>query len=247
MAAANTVLLVAHGTPPAPDAGEAAIAALAAAVGALLPGWQVASATLAAPDALPRAVRHLAPSTRLLVAPHFMADGWFVRTALRRRLGAATSGPYSLLPPFGLLPGLGRLAARRVREAATLAGIDPAAVCLVVAGHGSPDDPRPGEVVMRCARRVGRYGPFADVTVGFVEQAPFLDTALAVPAPALCLPFFASTGGHVRVDLPEAAARAGFAGPILPPIGADPEAARLWAAALVSEAEALAMRRRVRT
>jgi sirohydrochlorin ferrochelatase len=247
MTAAPVALLVGHGTPSAPERGEAFVAELAEALRPHLPHWQVRSATLAAREALPRATADLVPATPLLIAPHFMADGWFVRTALRRRLVAAVRGPFTLLPPFGLLPGLARLVARRAGEAAAATGLDIARTGLVLAGHGSPDDPRPGEVVRQLAERLARSGPFADVTVGFVDQAPFLDTALSVRGPALCLPFFASPGGHVRIDLPEAAARAGFAGPILPPIGADPEAVRLWAAALVREAEAPAMRRRVCT
>ncbi|MFW5642348.1 MAG: cobalamin biosynthesis protein CbiX, partial [Roseicyclus sp.] len=177
--------------------------------------------TPAAPGALQRAVDALPQGRRLLVAPHFMADGWFVRAALRRRLKAAGAGPFDLLATMGLLPGLARLAARRAEDAAIGAGFDPLDTRVAVAGHGAPADPRPAEVVRRCAERLPRYGGFAEVTVGFVEQAPFLETALAVPAPALSLPFFAAAGEHVTVDLPEAGRHAGFGGPIPPPIGAD--------------------------
>ena len=50
--------------------------------------------------------------------------------------------------------------------------------------------------------------------------------------PALILPFFATRAGHVSDDLPQAVAEAGFAGPLLPAIGEDADAARLLAAML---------------
>ena len=49
-------LIVSHGQPSDPDPAEAALAALAAKVAALLPDWRVDSATLAKPDALAKAV-----------------------------------------------------------------------------------------------------------------------------------------------------------------------------------------------
>lgn len=42
-------LIVAHGSPSAPEGPEAVFARLAAEAEALLPGWRVGSATLAAP------------------------------------------------------------------------------------------------------------------------------------------------------------------------------------------------------
>ena len=60
--------------------------------------------------------------------------------------------------------------------------------------------------------------------VCFVDQEPFLAEGLSVRGPALCLPFFATAASHVEEDLPEAVAEAGFAGPVLEPIGRAPRA-----------------------
>jgi sirohydrochlorin ferrochelatase len=82
---------------------------------------------------------------------------------------------------------------------------------------------------------------FARVEVGFVEEAPFLVDAARGLGQALCLPLFALRAGHVVDDLPEALAAAGFAGPLLPPIGEHAAVPALLAAALrrsVSEAVA---------
>ncbi len=97
----GTALIVAHGQPSDPDGPEAEIAALAARVARFLPGWQVGSATLAGIGTLDAAVRRLGAP---LVFPFFMADGWFIRVNLPRRLAAAGAEGLTVLTPFGILP-----------------------------------------------------------------------------------------------------------------------------------------------
>jgi sirohydrochlorin ferrochelatase len=74
---------------------------------------------------------------------------------------------------------------------------------------------------------------FREVRAGFVDQAPTLAEAARMDGPAVCLPYFASRAGHVAVDVPGALAKAGFPGPMLPPIGADAEVPGIIAATLV--------------
>ncbi len=92
-----SVLLVAHGQPSDPAPAEAEVAGLAGKVAAALPGWDVGSATLAAPEALQRALQG---ANAPLVFPLFMADGWFTRTALPDRLaqggGGGCADPHTL-------------------------------------------------------------------------------------------------------------------------------------------------------
>ena len=45
------------------------------------------------------------------------------------------------------------------------------------------------------------------------------EVAKRAPEQALCLPFFAAYGGHVKEDITEALEEASFEGPLLDPIG----------------------------
>ncbi|MFN3647705.1 MAG: CbiX/SirB N-terminal domain-containing protein [Gemmobacter sp.] len=230
-------LIVAHGAPADPAPQEAALQALAARVQARLPGgWQVMGATLAMPQALEAALAALpAP----LVYPFFMAEGWFTGRELPRRLAAAGAGGLRRLAPFGVDPDLPALVARVARDGAAAAGIDPAGATLLLAAHGSKLSRTSAESTHAMAGRMRRESGFARVAVGFVEEAPFLaDAARGLGRAAVCLPFFALRAGHVVGDVPEALAEAGFAGALLPEIGAQDATAALIAAALLrAEAE----------
>lgn len=227
----TAALIVSHGSPSAPGEPQRAMEELAAAVATLLSGnWTVAGATLAAPGALAAALAGLPDGVRLLVYPHFMADGWFTTEELPRRLRAAGVERFEFLPAFGLDPGVHALCLRRAAAAARAAGCADGAAALLLAAHGSPNDPRPAAAARAAADFLARSGQFREVRPGFIEEAPFLADAARLDAPALCLPFFAGQAGHVETDLP--AALADFPGPVLPPVGRDSEVPRIIAAAL---------------
>ncbi len=221
-------LLIAHGQPSDPAPQEAAMADLAARVQALLPGWKIRGATLAAPGALEAALARL---DRPLIFPFFMAEGWFTRTLLPRRLAEAGAGHLTPLPAFGATPELPALTARAALEGAKAAGLDPASTTLLLAAHGSRVARASAEGAEAMADHLRRTTPFT-VATGFIEEAPFLQDAARGLDPALCLPFFALRASHVAEDIPRALATAGFAGPLLPPLGEHPEVPALIAAAL---------------
>ena len=131
----RTALIVAHGQPSAPAPAEAEVRDLAREVGALLPGWRVASATLASPTALPDAIAELGNP---LVFPMFMSDGWFIRSALPRRLSEAGLASPSILVPFGMLPEAQSLADVRRRVAAPAARSDRLAGAPALAAEAEP-------------------------------------------------------------------------------------------------------------
>lgn len=107
-------LIVAHGQPSDPAPAEEDLRLIGHQVQQLMPGWKVATATLADPGALGRAIAGCPPT---VVVPFFMADGWFTRTELPRRLMlAGVSGP-QLLPAFGIWPEVAALARRIATEA----------------------------------------------------------------------------------------------------------------------------------
>ncbi len=212
------------------------MAALAAEVAALAPGWRLGSATLAAEGALARA---LADLPQALIYPFFMAEGWFTRTALPRRLAEAGKADLRRLPCFGLSPGLPDLTARAALEGAAAAGLVPGQTTLLLAAHGGEASRASARATRAMAAELGRRTAFSAVVSGFVEEQPFLKDAARNLGPALCLPFFALRAGHVAADVPEALAEAGFTGALLPQIGAHDGVPGLIAAAL-SEAEAVA-------
>lgn len=223
-------LIVAHGAPADPEPQEAALQHLAAQVGALLPGWHLEGATLAKPGALDAALTRLGPGA--LIYPFFMAQGWFTGRELPRRLTQAEATDARLLDPFGTDPALPALIAKVTQGAARDAGLELARTTLLLAAHGSKIARRSAGSTHAMAATMRRSTGFARVTVGFVEEAPFLTDAARDLGSAICLPFFALRAGHVTQDLPDALAQAGFSGPLLPAIGEHPAAVPLIAAAL---------------
>lgn len=230
----SPILIVAHGAPSCPPSQEMQIEDLAARVAALA-GRVCIGMTLAArkPFAA-KTARAAAAAGPADIYPFFMADGWFTKTELPRRLAEAGLPPerQRIRAPFGKDPGLPALCAARAAAGARAAGIAPEEARLIFAAHGSPRSPRPAEVTREVAEAAAAAAGFAGFSCGFVDEAPGLAEALCVPGPALCLPFFATRASHVLEDLPEAVAAAGFAGPVLPPIGMDPEIPALIAAAI---------------
>lgn len=217
-------VIVAHGAPSEPLPQEAAMAELAASVGALLPGWTLRGATLAAAGSLEAALAGLAAP---FIYPFFMAEGYFTGRALPKRL----SGQGAQLPPFGTEPDLTGLMRDAALTGAAAAGLDPGSAVLLLAAHGSQVSASSKQTALAMAARLAAVTPFAGVVTGFVEEAPYLADAARGRA-GVCLPFFALRAGHVESDLPEALAAAGFRGPLLPAIGAHARVPELIARSL---------------
>ena len=217
----TAALIVSHGQPSDPGPAEAALARLAEQVAAHLPGWRLGSATLAAEGALARAVAGAAGGA---VMPLFMAGGWFTRVHLPARLAAAGGTGWRVLEPLGCEVALQDLALQVAREA----GADQ----VLVAAHGSGRATAPAAIATRVAGRIaGELGVRAEAA--FIEQEPRLDQVTGWGPGSVCLPYFAAEGEHVTADLPEALARAGFPGRILPAIGLHPAVPALIAAAIL--------------
>jgi len=230
---APAAVIVAHGAPADPEPQEAVLRDFAARVAADLPGWRLRGATLACEGALEAALAGLAAP---LIYPLFIAEGWFTRTLLPRRVAEAGAPRARYLPPFGVEPGLPPLMAGAARAGAAAAGLDPAGVSLLLAAHGAR---RPGTASASShamVRALEQNAGFARVLPGFVEEAPSLAEAARDARRGVCLPFFVLRAGHVSDDLPTALAAAGFEGPLLAPIGAHPGAPALVARSLARAA-----------
>jgi len=223
-------LIVAHGQPSDPAPAEADLDRLRAAVGALLPAWSVRAATLAAPGVLDRALEGLrAP----VVLPFFMADGWFTRDELPRRLAGAGRTDLILLPAFGTTEAALDLAVRTVDAAVRTNGWALPRTRLLLAAHGSGRSKAPALAADRFRQVLSNRLPLAEVRLGYIEQDPFLQAAATdMGTPTLCLPLFVANWGHMLHDVPQALQAAGFSGPCLAPLGTLAEVPRLIAQSL---------------
>jgi len=220
-------LIVSHGQPSDPDVGEAEIAALAAKVGQYLPEARVEGVTLATPGRI-EALSAERPGA--LVYPMFMADGWFTRSQLPKRLADGV-GPQ--LVSFGMDCTLPMLAANWLRTVCADQGLEPAQIDLVIAGHGSGKSRRVSDATRAFADRMASDFKPKSVRCGFVEEDPSLTDALTgLTASSICLPYFAAKRGHVLDDLPEAVAESGYTGHVLDPIGLHPDVPKMIADAL---------------
>lgn len=227
-------MIVAHGTPSAPEAGEEWVHALAARVRLLLPGIDIHGATLAAAGSLECAMAGTGERPPI-VYPMFMADGWFVRKELPRRLAGLHVARPTITAPFGHHPRLPALCLATVAAVALDQGWRLSETTVILAAHGSPSDARPREVAEAVAAHLRATAPFREVRCGFIDEKPLLADVADAPPPAICLPFFAAMGGHVTNDIPEALASARFRGEILDPIGVREEALPLIAETISDE------------
>lgn len=208
-------LIVAHGQPSDPAPAEAALQKLARQVSLRLPDWDINSATMAAKGALQHA---LMQHSGAAIYPLFMADGWFTGTALPKRL--IESGQKHLLPPLGLDHRLPALAVDILTQELATRDWQMSETCLIIAAHGGQTSKNPAIAARKFADAINDISNFADIRLGFIEEQPDLST-IAVDAGkrAICLPFFAANGRHVRGDIPAALSMAGFQGITLDAIG----------------------------
>ena len=150
--------------------------------------------------------------------------------ALQPELEALAAGVDGarLIAPLGRDPELPAIGARIAQDAARRAGLDPARATLVVVGHGSKGSRASANSTRAFAEALPDRAGFAAVTTAFIEEAPFLDDVVP-DGPAVCLPYFATNGGHTIEDIPQ-----GWRGhgPIAPPIGMNDAIPDLIAAAL---------------
>ena len=211
---------------------ERALQKLACEINALWPDGQLRAATMAAPGTLEAALEDLPAGAAIY--PLFMAKGWFVKSALAKRLEGRD---VRVLEPFGLDATLPSLAATAVRAEADRQGWNMADTHILLAAHGSARGNAAAQSAEDFATRLAPDldGAGVGVQCGFVEQAPFLpDLVPELPSRTICLPFFAMEGDHVRDDVTAGLRDAGFDGPILPALGRMSGVPALIAAALTN-------------
>ncbi len=208
-------VIVAHGQPSDPAPAEAALAQFAEGIDAISKEVSVHSATLAAPGALETCLDRLQEGAAIY--PLFMAKGWFVTSALPRRVGDRKT---QILDPLGVDPMLPVLVAEALKNALADQGWQAGETDLVLAAHGSGRSSNPAEVTAEFAKNLSRFIRFKSQRLGFVEQPPSISEAAENSGEkAICLPYFACTGGHVLEDVPQELAKAGFTGHVMSVVG----------------------------
>ncbi len=230
-------LIVAHGQPSDPAPAARDLQDLARRVSLRAAGRKVAAATLAEEGALETALTTLGP--RGVVFPMFMSGGWFTRAALPQRMRAAGAivgaNGWQVLEPFGCDSAVHDLAQAALLQA--LAGQGSKAQGeVLIAAHGSSKAAAPSAIAHHLAATLRRALGLARCEAAFIDQPPQLQAATGFGPDAICLPFFAASGGHVETDLPAALALAGFTGRVLPPTGCHDGVPALIAAALARAA-----------
>jgi sirohydrochlorin ferrochelatase len=208
-------LIVAHGQPSEPIPAEEALAAYAAEVDALCDGVTVRSATLAAPGVFEQRVAEL--NDDAVVYPLFMAKGWFVTSALPKRLVGRN---LRILDPLGVDPDLPSLVAAALGDTLNENRWAAEETDLVLAAHGSGRSRNPSAVARAFANDLAQHLAFKSTRLGFVEEPPSIaEAASGLSAQVLCLPYFACHGGHVIDDVPQELSAAAFKGKVTPVVG----------------------------
>lgn len=215
-APATEALIISHGQPSQPEAGEEQLRMQAAQIQNLLPGWHIRSATLAAPGALEKELD--AFSGKPFLFPMFMADGWFINTALPKRL---RDREVHQLSPLGVLPGLPHQTVKYLKSEAKRRNWSWNSCDVMIAAHGSATGPAAAKCALYFARRVQTLMTFKQkVRTGFLAEEPVLSqVARFSGSRTLLLPFLAGVGSHLTDDIPEELEKGNFRGILLPPIG----------------------------
>ncbi|WP_324752307.1 CbiX/SirB N-terminal domain-containing protein [Roseovarius sp. Pro17] len=181
-----------------------------------LPGWRIKTATLAKPQALESVLNDAGAEP--VIYPMFMTDGWFVQSALRKRLQQVPHA--TILPPLGVDPDLPEVVALALEAELDRQGWHAAETTLLVAAHGSGRSANSARDTVQFVKRLTEVIRFETIHIGYVEQPPHLDdVTILCPPKSICLPFFAADGGHVQEDIRDALQTSGFSGPRMDPVG----------------------------
>lgn len=191
-------------------------------------------ATLKRPATFAAAHTRLAAAAdHVAVYPLFMAQGWFVRVKLPQLLAANGFADASVLPVFGLDPGLVDLIERRLRSVAAMqGGREPRDLALAVIAHGSGSgDTGSRRAAEAVAADLG-YRLGTTLRLGFIEEAPFFHEVITADGPEIVVGLFVSAGTHALDDVAALVAKTPSVRHHIATVGDDAGVADLVVAAL---------------
>ena len=174
----------------------------------------------------------------VLVYPFFMSAGYFVATAIPKRIAeAGMTDACRVLAPLGmesLLPGL---IFDEASAAAARRELRPSETHLLLAGHGSKGSRASRDATERVAVALRARRVFAAVETAFLEEPPFLaDQLRASGRTTVVVGYFSGDGLHAAEDVPRAIAESCADVIYTGPIGAKPGIAEIIGRALASAA-----------
>lgn len=195
------VVIAAHGETGGAK-NNALVARVADEVAAALPDRPVVCGVLSGEPTVEGALARL-DGRHVVVHPFFMSDGYFVRTALPKKLRESPVAGWTMLTPLGLLPGLPALIAGEIAE-------DRREVLIV--SHGATKSDRSRLATEAFAEALRGELPGRAIACCFLEEEPFAEEAVGKLGPAAQLvSFFAGEGAHGRSDLARLVADSGKA------------------------------------
>lgn len=154
-------------------------------------------------------------NTRVRVLPLFLSDGYYVETAIPRRLGLhhnrdAEGRQVIFSRPLGLDPRLPGVLAQAAVDCAWQHGMAPAGLDILLVAHGSKTSDKSAIATRQVAAEIAKKKLFAAVNTAFLEQAPFFAEVLpACAGPTLVIGLFAGEGQHAVEDVSGAVSRLG--------------------------------------
>ena len=196
------LLLFGHGT--SDGSGSAIADALAAEIRKAGVFGAVATSFALQPPS-PAAALAALPQRRVVVVPLLATEGGVATMVLPRLLNeAGDAGRLTVLPPIGLDGEVRGIAADIADRAIAEAGLDPAAVAVLVAGHGSTKRTASERATGALAAALAQRGRYGEVGAVYLEQAPLAaDWRDVTDRPdVVVVPLFVSGGRHEEADLP---------------------------------------------
>jgi sirohydrochlorin ferrochelatase len=164
---------------------------------------------------------HSSAAKRIVIYPFFMADGYFTKTVLPKRIAeAGLRKKIHQLRPLGVDAGLPALVLDEAVRAAAASGLHPPHTRLLIVGHGSKLSRASLRSTERVACKVRQRKAFASVETAYLEEDPWLAAQLSSsPLPTLVSGFFSGDGLHAAEDVPEAIRQSGAQAVYCGPIG----------------------------
>jgi sirohydrochlorin cobaltochelatase len=149
-------------------------------------------------------------ASRVFIAPMFTAEGYFTLEVLPREFGLQgrvtrkDDREIIYCDPLGLHPYMVEALLKSAQNVLAGTPVDPAATCLIVAGHGTPRNPNSKAVVFDVVERLRAAGLYADCQAAFMEEPPLLTEwqVLTDCANVVVVPYFIADGLHAQEDIP---------------------------------------------
>ena len=140
------------------------------------------------------------------VVPFFLDDGYFTRIAIPDLLLplASEQRVIRFCQPVGSHDGIAGLLEARLLRHCEMFGIDPKFLSVLLAGHGSAQNPGRARLLKHHATTLQTLGRFGWVRIAYLEEAPFVTKAMANARGHVVavIGYLANEGMHATRDLP---------------------------------------------